>query len=74
MQEEELSPKELAKQLAAVFGTDQYEVTEDSFREILFIRIKGLDTYPEQKIEELAGPLLGEIESDFEEIILLNLE
>lgn len=72
--EEEISVDELAREMAAVFGTKEYQITIDSFREILYIRIKGLSSFKEDKINELASPLLDEIESDYEEIILLDLD
>jgi len=72
--EEEISVDELAREMASVFGTTEYQITEDSFRETLYIRIKGLSKYTDEKINELASPLLDEIESDYEEIILLDLD
>lgn len=71
--EEEISVDELAREMASVFGSNEYQITEDSFREILYIRIKGLSKFSDERINELASPLLDEIESEYEEIILLDL-
>lgn len=72
--EEEISVDELAREMASVFGSNEYQITEDSFREILYIRIKGLSKFSDERINELASPLLDEIESEYEEIILLDLD
>lgn len=73
MEEQGITVEELAKALAEQFGADSYAITEDSFREILFIRIAGLSKFSEDEIQNRAAPLLDEIESDYEEIILVDL-
>ena len=73
MEEKGITVEELAKALAEQFGADSYAITEDSFREILFIRIAGLSKFSEDEIQNRAAPLLDEIESDYEEIILVDL-
>jgi len=66
------SPEEIAGLFAEAFGTKEVLVTIDTFREILYIRIPGLNSFTEKQIEETAGPLLEDLDSDFEEIILLE--
>lgn len=73
MEEQGITIEELAQALAKQFGTDSFAITEDSFREILFIRIAGLSKFSDAEIEKRAAPLLDEIESDYEEIILVDL-
>lgn len=45
----------------------------DEHNEILYIKLEGLQDYEEFEIEEIAGPILEELDMDFEEIILLPL-
>ncbi|AXJ00653.1 hypothetical protein CYPRO_1397 [Cyclonatronum proteinivorum] len=73
MEDQGITVEELAQALANQFDAARYEITEDSFREILFIRIEGLSKFDSAEIEKRANPLLDEIESDYEEIILVDL-
>ncbi|MCC5933353.1 MAG: hypothetical protein LAT75_06870 [Candidatus Cyclonatronum sp.] len=73
MEEQGITIEELARAVAEQFGAERFAVTEDSFREILFIRIEGLSKFSEEEVEKRAAPLLDEIESDYEEIILVDL-
>ncbi len=45
----------------------------DDHNEILYIKLEGLQDYEDFEIEEIAGPILEELDMDFEEIILLPL-
>lgn len=45
----------------------------DDLNEILYIKLEGLQDYEEYEIEEIAAPILEELDMDYEEIILLPL-
>lgn len=45
----------------------------DEHNDILYIKLEGLNDYEEHEIEEIASPVLYELDLDFEEIILLPL-
>jgi len=45
----------------------------DEQNEFLYVKLEGLNDYSEEEIEEIAGPVLDELDLDFEEIILLPL-
>jgi hypothetical protein len=45
----------------------------DEQNEILYVKLEGLNDYNEDEIEEIATPVLSELDLDFEEIILLPL-
>jgi hypothetical protein len=40
---------------------------------LLYIEIEGLQDYTDEEIEEIAGPILEELDLDFEEILLVPL-
>jgi len=44
----------------------------DDLNEILYIELEGLIDYSEEEIEEIASPVLDELDLDFEDIVLLN--
>lgn len=46
----------------------------DDINELLYVELEGLDEYPEEEIIEIAGPILEELDMDFEDIILLPLK
>ena len=45
----------------------------DDMNEILYIELKGLNEYGANEIEEIAAPVLDELDLDFEDIILLSI-
>jgi hypothetical protein len=55
------------------FESDEAEFFIDEQNEILYVRLEGLKDYSEDEIEEIAGPVLSELDLDFEEIIILPL-
>jgi hypothetical protein len=57
---------------------ESFEATEaryhiDEVHDALYIEIEGLDEYTEEEIQEIASPLLEELDLDFEEIYLVPL-
>ena len=57
---------------------ESFESTDSSYyvdemNEILYVELEGLDEYTEEEIVEIAGPILEELDLDFEDIILLPL-
>jgi hypothetical protein len=57
---------------------ESFESTDSQFfideqNEILYVKLEGLNDYSEEEIEEIAAPILSELDLDFEEIILLPL-
>ncbi|MEX0722531.1 MAG: hypothetical protein WD357_07775 [Gracilimonas sp.] len=55
------------------FESDEAEFFIDEQNEILYVRLEGLKDYSEDEIEEIAAPVLSELDLDFEEIIILPL-
>ena len=58
---------------------DSFESTEPHARSAnlnnsLYVYLEGLNEYEDQEIEEIASPLLEELDLDFEHIYLLPLE
>ncbi len=45
----------------------------DELNESLYIELEGLSDYSDEEISEIAGPILEELDLDFEDIILLPL-
>jgi hypothetical protein len=56
------------------FESDEARFYEDEMNETLYIELEGLQDYSQDEIEEIAGPILEELDLDFEEIILLPLK
>lgn len=57
---------------------ESFESTDAQFfideqNEILYVKLEGLNDYSEEEIEEIASPILSELDLDFKEIILLPL-
>lgn len=57
---------------------ESFEATEaryhiDEVHDALYIEIEGLEEYSEDEIQEIASPLLEELDLDFEEIYLVPL-
>ncbi len=71
--EPDQTPDIIAAELSRVFNTEGIKISVDPFREILYVRIPGLNSFTEKQIEELAGPVLEDFDADFEEIVLLDL-
>lgn len=46
----------------------------DEMNDLLYVELEGLDEYPDEEIIEIAGPILEELDMDFEDIILLPLK
>ena len=55
------------------FESTDVEFYVDDHNDSLVVRLEGLQDYPEHEIEEIAGPILEELDMGFEEIILLPL-
>ncbi|MEX0845150.1 MAG: hypothetical protein WD022_07695 [Balneolaceae bacterium] len=63
----------LIKTLKEIFESDDVQFFIDEQNEILYVKLEGLNDYSEAEIEEIAAPVLNELDLDFEEIILLPL-
>ncbi|MEX1011756.1 MAG: hypothetical protein WDZ29_06820 [Balneolaceae bacterium] len=63
----------LAETLAAMFESEEHRFYEDEMNNTLYVELEGLDEYSEEEISEIAGPVLEELDLDFEEILLLPL-
>jgi len=77
---EELDYQSFEEDLKFLITTlkDSFESTDveyyvDDHNDILYVKLEGLDEYPEDEIEEIATPIFEELDMDFEEIILLPL-
>ncbi|MFN1835909.1 hypothetical protein AB2B38_011660 [Balneola sp. MJW-20] len=55
------------------FESQDVQFFIDEQHNTLFVKLEGLDEYSEKEIEEIAGPVLDELDLDFEEITLLPL-
>ncbi|MCH8495146.1 MAG: hypothetical protein LAT57_05875 [Balneolales bacterium] len=65
--------EELVSTLKQVFETDKARWFLHEPSDTLYVEIGGLDEYEESEIESIAGPILEELDLDFEEIILMPL-
>lgn len=65
--------KVLVESLKESFESSQARHYVDSLNEILYVELEGLEEYSEEEIDEIAGPLLEELDLDFEEIVLIPL-
>lgn len=63
----------LVKILKESFESTDSSYYVDEMNEILYVELEGLDEYSEEEIVEIAGPVLEELDLDFEDIILLPL-
>lgn len=63
----------LIKTLQESFESTDVKFFVDERNEILYVKLEGLNDYSEDEIEEIATPILEELDLDFEEIILLPL-
>lgn len=65
--------EELVTTLKQVFETDKARWFLHEPSDTLYVELGGLDEYDEFEIEVIAGPILEELDLDFEEIILMPL-
>lgn len=63
----------LVNALKESFEATEVRYHEDEINDTLYIELEGLADYSETEIEEIAGPLLEELDLDFDEIILLPI-
>src|SRR6056297_2227147 len=63
----------LVKILKESFESTDSSYYVDEMNEILYVELEGLDEYSEDEIVEIAGPVLEELDLDFEDILLLPL-
>ena len=63
----------LIQTLKESFESSDVEFFIDEQNEVLYVKLEGLNDYSEEEIEEIASPVLLELDLDFEEIILLPL-
>lgn len=63
----------LVNTLQEIFESNEVKFFIDERNEILYVKLEGLNDYSETEIEEMASPVLDELDLDFEEIILLPL-
>ncbi|MCA1800989.1 MAG: hypothetical protein LC662_00845 [Rhodothermaceae bacterium] len=64
----------IAGLLAKAFDAKTWQITHDPQSETVFISIAGLDRFSEDQIERIAGPLLDDIDLEYEEIVLISRE
>jgi hypothetical protein len=64
----------VVKTLSEVFESTDFRFYVDDMNETLYIELEGLNDYKDEEITELAGPVLSELDLDFEEIVLLPLK
>jgi hypothetical protein len=64
----------IAGLLANAFDAKTWRITRDPQSETVFIGINGLDRFSEDQIERIAGPLLDDIDLEYDEIVLISLE
>jgi hypothetical protein len=65
--------KFLVKILRESFESSDASFYLDELNETLYIELEGLSDYSNEEISEIAGPVLEELDLDFEDIILLPL-
>jgi hypothetical protein len=63
----------LVQTLKESFESDNAEFFIDEQNEILYVKLEGLNEYDEAETEEIASPVLSELDLDFEQIIILPL-
>lgn len=63
----------LVKILKESFESADASYSVDELNDILYVELEGLDEYSEEEIVEIAGPILEELDLDFENIFLLPL-
>lgn len=65
--------KLLVDTLRESFESTDAEFHIDEHNETLYIKLEGLQDYSEREISEIAGPVVDELDMDFDEIILMPL-
>lgn len=63
----------LVKILKESFESTDSSYYVDEINEILYVQLEGLDEYSDEEIVEIAGPVLEELDLDFEDIFLVPL-
>lgn len=63
----------LVKILKESFESTSASYSVDEINDILYVELEGIDEYSEEEIIEIAGPILEELDLDFEDILLLPL-
>ena len=63
----------LIQTLKESFESDDAQFFIDEQNEILYVKLEGLNDYSESEIEEIAAPVLSELDLDFYQIIILPL-
>ena len=63
----------LIKTLKESFESTDVQYFVDDHDDTLYVKLEGLDEYPEEEIEEIATPIFEILDLDFDEIILLPL-
>ena len=63
----------LVKILKESFESTDSSYYVDEMNEILYVELEGLNEYSEEEIVEIAGPVLEELDLDFEDIFLVPL-
>ncbi|HAW78613.1 MAG TPA: hypothetical protein DCX27_02165 [Balneola sp.] len=63
----------LFKTLKESFESTDVQYFVDDHNDTLYVKLEGLDEYPEEEIEEIATPIFEILDLDFDEIILLPL-
>ena len=64
----------LVKILKESFESTDAAYFVDEINEILYVELEGLNEYPDDDIEEIAGPIFEVLDMDFEDIVLLPLK
>lgn len=63
----------LVNTLKESFESNEARFFIDEQNEILYVKLEGLNDYSEEEVEEIAAPILSELDLDFEEIVILPL-
>lgn len=65
--------KLLIETLRKSFESTDVEYYVDDHNDVLYVKLEGLDDYSEHEVDEIATPILEELDMNFEEIIFLPL-
>ena len=61
----------LIQTLKDSFESEEAMYHVDDHNDTLYIKLEGLDEYTQDEIVEIAGPILEELDMNFEEIVFL---
>lgn len=61
----------LVNTLKESFESSDARYYQDEINDTLYVELEGLGDYSEEEIQEIAEPLLEELDLDFDEIVLL---